>query len=252
MKSVVFVTGATSGFGEACAKLYSQNGHPVVITGRRAERLEKLAEELKENAPVLPLTFDVRKRESVIEAVNSLPKEFSEVEILINNAGLALGTSPAYEANLDDWDTMVDTNIKGLMYCTHAILPGMVSRNRGHIINIGSIAASTPYPGGNVYGATKSFVAQFSLNLRADLVDKNIRVTDIRPGLAETEFSVVRFNGDQEKANKIYKGTKPLVAEDIAQTCWLATSLPEHVNINYLEVMPTCQAWGNFVVHRER
>lgn len=250
MKPIVFITGASSGFGEACAKLLSENNFPLIITGRRADRLEKLANELSKNAPVLPLAFDIREKKTVLNAISSIPSKFSEIGILINNAGLALGTAPADKAELEDWETMVDTNIKGLMYCTHAILPRMVKRSRGQIINIGSIAANWPYPGGNVYGATKSFVAQFSLNLRADLIDKNIRVTDIQPGLAETEFSIVRYKGNKDLADKVYKNTIPLIAKDIAEIVHYVCTLPEHININSLEVMPTCQAWGPFAIYK--
>jgi 3-hydroxy acid dehydrogenase/malonic semialdehyde reductase len=173
------------------------------------------------------------------------------VDVLVNNAGLALGLEPAQAADLDDWETMVDTNIKGLMYCTRAILPGMVERKRGHVVNVGSIAGAWPYPGGNAYGATKAFVAQFSRNLRADLLGKNIRVTDVEPGLAETEFSVVRFKGDQERADKVYTGTQPLTGVDIAEIVHWVVSLPAHVNVNSVEVMPTGQAWGPLAIHRD-
>jgi len=178
-------------------------------------------------------------------------KPFQEIDVLINNAGLALGLEPAHEADLNQWETMVNTNIKGLMYCTRQILPGMVERGRGHIINIGSVAGSTSYPGGNVYGATKAFVKQFSNNLRSDLLGTPIRITNIEPGLAETEFSVVRFAGDRDRAAEVYKGTQPLAAEDIAEIVYWVTNLPQHVNINCLEVMPVCQAWGPFAIHRQ-
>jgi len=184
--------------------------------------------------------------------VTGLPVEYRDIDILLNNAGLALGLEPAYAADLDEWETMVDTNIKGLLYMTRLILPGMVARKKGHIINIGSIAGSWPYPGGNAYGATKAFVQQFSRNLRADLRGTGIRVTNIEPGLAESEFSVVRFGGDHDKAAKVYEGTQPLTPADIAETVFWTASRPAHVNINSVEVMPVCQTWDNFAISRNR
>ena len=249
MTGTAFITGATAGFGEATAKLFSRHGWRLVLAGRREERLAALAARL--GTPVHPVRLDVRDRAAVFRAVESLPAEFREVDLLVNNAGLALGLEPAAAADLDDWDTMVDTNVKGLMYCTRAVLPGMVERGRGHVINIGSIAGSWPYPGGNAYGATKAFVKQFSHNLRADLQGTGVRVTNIEPGLAETEFSVVRFKGDAEKAAGVYRGTQPLRGEDIAEIVhWVATR-PAHVNVNRVEVMPTGQAWGPLAIHRE-
>ncbi|MDO9547432.1 MAG: SDR family NAD(P)-dependent oxidoreductase, partial [Candidatus Marinimicrobia bacterium] len=200
---------------------------------------------------VLTISLDVRNRGDVFEKFQALPLEFAAIDVIVNNAGLALGLLPAHEADLDDWETMIDTNIKGLVYCTRAILPKMVERNSGLIINIGSIAGNWPYPGGNVYGATKAFVQQFSRNLRADLLGKNIRVTNLEPGIAETEFSIVRYHGDEEKAQKVYQHTKALSAEDIADIIWWLANSPEHVNINQLEVMPTLQAWGPLAVFRE-
>jgi 3-hydroxy acid dehydrogenase / malonic semialdehyde reductase len=187
----------------------------------------------------------------VERTLERLPPEFLETDILINNAGLSLGLEPAYQAELDDWEIMVDTNIKGVMYFTRLVLPGMVERNRGHIINIGSVAAGYPYPGGNVYGATKAFVKQFSLNLKADLLGTAVRVTDIEPGLAETEFSLVRFKGDVEKAEGVYRGTKPISAEDLAEIIFWVSNLPAYININLLEVMPVCQAFGFFAIDRK-
>jgi len=250
MKKTVLITGASAGFGEACARKYAGQGNRLVLAARRLEKLEALQQQLSDTECHL-VQLDVRDRNGVAEKLLSLPEPFRQVDILINNAGLALGLEPAHEADLDKWENMVDTNIKGLIYCTRQILPGMVKRRRGHIVNIGSVAGSTPYPGGNVYGATKAFVKQFSNNLRADLLDTPIRVTNIEPGLAETEFSVVRFNGDTERAAEVYKGTQPLTATDIAEIIHWVTDLPPHVNINRLEVMPVCQAWGPFAIHRQ-
>ena len=248
----IFITGASSGFGAACARIFAQPGNRLVLAARRVDPLLALQEELTAAAEIHIIPLDVRDREAVQGAVESLPERFREIDVLLNNAGLALGLEPAHRVNLDDWDTMVDTNIKGLMYCTRSLLPGMVERNRGHIINMGSVAAKYPYPGGNVYGATKAFVAQFSRNLRADLLGTRIRVTNIEPGMAETEFSVVRFKGDASKAGSIYQNTEPLTGGDIAEIAYFVATLPEHVNINSLEVMPTCQAWGPLAVHREK
>jgi NADP-dependent 3-hydroxy acid dehydrogenase YdfG len=222
----------------------------LILAARRLDKLKALQQELSDTESYL-LQLDVRDRNAVDEALKSLPEPFGKVDILINNAGLALGLEPAHETNLDNWENMVDTNIKGLMYCSRKILPGMVKRQRGHIVNIGSVAGSTPYPGGNVYGATKAFVKQFSNNLRSDLIGTPIRVTNIEPGLAETEFSLVRFGWDAERAAEVYKGTQPLTAEDIAEIIYWVTSMPSHVNINSLEVMPVCQAWGPFVISRQ-
>ncbi|MEJ2635020.1 MAG: SDR family oxidoreductase [Calditrichia bacterium] len=249
MGKIAFITGATAGFGESCARRFADEGWDLVLAARRRERLESLKNELNTSVHIIPL--DVRDRKAVQQAVDDLPAAFREVDVLVNNAGLALGLQPAYETDLDDWDAMVDTNIKGLMYCTRSLLPGMVERNRGHIINLGSIAGSWPYPGGNVYGSTKAFVKQFSNNLRADLYGSKVRVTNIEPGLAETEFSIVRFKGDKEKAAKVYEGANPLTPEDIAEIIYWAATLPGHVNINRVEVMPTSQTWGPFSVYRE-
>jgi 3-hydroxy acid dehydrogenase / malonic semialdehyde reductase len=244
----VMITGATSGFGEACARKFASAGDKLVLFARRMDRLEKLKQALA--VPVHIVRLDVRDRQSVERTLSSLPPEFSEIDILLNNAGLSLGLEPAYQTDLDDWETMVETNIKGLMYFTRLVLPGMVERNRGHIFNISSVAASYPYPGGNVYGATKAFVKQLSLNLKADLLGTAVRVTDIEPGLAETEFSLVRFKGDVEKAEGVYKGTKPISPGDIAEIIFWVSNLPAHVNINLLEVMPVCQSFGFFAIDR--
>jgi len=251
MAKTIIITGATSGFGKACAIKFAEGGWRLILTGRRIERLNELRKLLSEKTDILTLSFDIRNRTEVFKNLNTLTDEFSKVDVLLNNAGLALGLSPSHETDLDDWDTMIDTNIKGLVYCTRAILPGMISRNSGQIINIGSIAASWPYPGGNVYGASKAFVQQFSRNLRADLLGTNVRVMNIEPGIAETEFSIVRFKGDREKAKKVYQNTRALSAEDIADIIWWIANTPEHVNVNQLEVMPTQQAWGPLAIHRK-
>ncbi len=250
MKKTAFITGATSGFGRACAEIFAEKGWDLVLSGRREDRLQELQKKFAEVA-VHVVVCDVRKRKQVEAMVAGLPDSHADIDLLVNNAGLALGMKPAQEADLDDWETMVDTNIKGLMYVTRALLPGMVSRGRGHIINMGSIAGSWPYPGGNTYGSTKAFVEQFSNNLRADLHGTGIRVSNIEPGLAESEFSVVRFHGDRKKADAVYEGIDPLTPEDIAEMVYWLTDRPRHVNINRLEVMPVCQSWGPFAIHRK-
>lgn len=250
--STVFITGASSGFGAAAARLFARDGARLVLAARRADRLQALKDELQALVPVHVVALDVRDRQAVADAFANLPAEFATIDVLVNNAGLALGLENAPKANLDDWDSMIDTNIKGLAYCTRAALPGMVERKRGHVINIGSVAGSYPYPGGNVYGGTKAFVEQFSLNLRAELLGSNVRVTVIEPGMCETEFSLVRFKGDEGKADSVYAGMTPLSAEDIANTIHWVASLPAHVNINILEVMPVEQANGGFAVHRAK
>lgn len=242
------VTGASAGIGAACAELLSAAGARLVLTGRRTDRLEALASRLP--GPSHLLTFDVSVRSEVEAALARLPAPFSEVDLLVNNAGLGLGLEPAHTASLEDWETMVDTNCKGLLYVTRALLPGMVARNRGHVVNLGSVAANFPYPGGNVYGATKAFVHQFSQNLKADLVGTRVRVTNIEPGMVETEFSLVRFKGDAARADATYKGMEPLTARDIADIVVWAATRPPHVNINVVEVMPADQAFGPFAVKR--
>jgi 3-hydroxy acid dehydrogenase/malonic semialdehyde reductase len=247
---IVFVTGASAGFGTAIARRFTKEGHQVVAVGRRQERLDTLAQELGRER-VLTQVLDVRDREAVTAAIAGLPKEFADISLLVNNAGLALGLEPAHNAQLDAWDEMVDTNVKGLMYVTRAVLPGMVARNRGHVINMGSIAATYPYPGGNVYGASKAFVRQFSLNLRADLAGTKVRVTDIEPGLVGgTEFSKVRFRGDGDRAAKMYQGADALTPDDVAEAVYWVASLPPRVNINALEMMPVTQTFGPLPVHR--
>jgi NADP-dependent 3-hydroxy acid dehydrogenase YdfG len=246
MTNTILITGATSGFGAACARRFAAAGWRLVLTGRRRERLENLQAELGA-AVAATLTFDVRDRQAVAAALRDLPK----IDVLLNNAGLALGQEPAWQTDLDDWETMVDTNVKGVMYCTRAVLPGMVARNRGHIINLGSTAGSWPYPGGNVYGASKAFVQQFSRNLRADLLGTRVRVTNLAPGMAESEFSQVRFKGNEQRAASVYRGAEPLRPEDIAEIVFFVATLPPHVNVNTLEVMPVDQAWGPLAVHRQ-
>ncbi len=244
-----FVTGATAGFGAALARRFIAGGLKVAGTGRRDDRLAALAKELGPNFH--PLHLDVRKRAAVNAAIRALPAPFAEPDILVNNAGLALGLEPAPKADLDDWETMIDTNIKGVVYCTRALLPGMVARDRGHIVNIGSVAGSYPYPGGNVYGASKAFVHQFSLNLRADLLGSQVRVTSFEPGMAETEFSLVRFKGDAARAKAPYQGLKPMSAEDIAEMIFYITAVvPPHVNVNRIELMPVMQAFSPFAFKR--
>jgi NADP-dependent 3-hydroxy acid dehydrogenase YdfG len=249
-RKCILITGASSGFGEACARRFAAAGNDLVLCARRLHRLEALADSLPSACQVDLQQLDVTDRNATAAFVARLPEGFREIDVLVNNAGLALGLEPAYEADPEDWETMVDTNIKGLMRITREILPGMVARGRGHIVNIGSVAASWPYPGGNAYGATKAFVQQFSRGLRADLLGSPVRVSNIEPGLAETEFSLVRMKGDAQKAGSVYTDTHPLCAEDIAEIVYWVTSLPPHVNVNALEVMPVCQAWGAMAIDR--
>jgi 3-hydroxy acid dehydrogenase / malonic semialdehyde reductase len=244
-----FVTGASNGFGAAIVRRFAAEGVRVVALARRQDRLAGLAAELGDG--VLPVRLDVRDRAAVQDVVAGLPAEFAEIDVLVNNAGLAKGLKPAQEADLDDWEEMIDTNCKGLVYCTRTILPGMVERRRGHVVNLGSVAGTYPYPGGNVYGATKAFVHQFSLNLRSDLHGTGVRVTSVEPGLSgETEFSTVRFGGDQDKADAVYAGTQPLVPADIAEAVYWVVSQPAHVNINTIEMMPVTQSFAPFQVYR--
>lgn len=251
MSQIALITGATSGFGAACARRFAAHGWTLILCGRRQDRLDALRAELAATVPVHAFPLDVRDETAVNATIAALPVEFSEVDLLVNNAGLALGLEPAQRCDMDDWQRMIDTNIKGLLYCTRAILPGMVARNRGHVVNIGSVAGNYPYPGGNVYGATKAFVKQFSLNLRADLLGTRVRVTNIEPGLAESEFSLVRFKGDDSKAARIYEGTQPLRPEDIADIVYWAATCPAHININRVEVMPVNQAFAPFAISRD-
>lgn len=243
------VTGATSGFGWAICKRLIKAGYKVIGTGRRVERLEALRAELGDH--FFPLAFDVSNREQTEKVLNSRPYEWRGVDLLVNNAGLALGLEPAHQANLDDWYQMIDTNIKGLVTVTRLILPGMVERNSGHIINIGSIAGTYAYPGGNVYGGTKAFVEQFSLNLRADLAGTAIRVSNIEPGLCgDTEFSHVRFKGDDEKAAKVYENVPFIKPEDIAEMILWLNQQPVYVNVNRIEVMSIAQSFSGLTVTR--
>ena len=249
MKTIL-ITGATSGFGLACGRRFAADGWQLIITGRRAERLQSLADEFPDT-PMHQIVLDIRDRRQIEAMVADLPGQFKNIDVLLNNAGLALGVAPAQEASLEDWETMVDTNIKGLCILTRNVLPGMVERNRGHIINMGSVAGTYPYPGGNVYGASKAFVKQFSNNLLTDLVHTKIRVTNIEPGLAQTEFSIVRMHGDKNKADDLYKGTQPITGDNIAEIVHWVASVPAHININAVEVMPVCQSCGPFVIHRD-
>ena len=249
MSLTVLVTGATSGFGRAIAERLVRDGHRVIAAGRRRERLEELKSALGE--ALMPLALDVTDSAAVAALPGSLTEGWRAVDVLVNNAGLALGLAPAHQSDLAQWDTMVATNITGLIHMTRALLPGMVERDHGHVVNLGSIAGSYPYPGGHVYGGTKAFVKQFSLNLKADLVGTHVRVTDVEPGLCGgTEFSNVRFAGDDAKAAKVYEGTEPLTAEDIAEAVAWVVALPRHVNINRIEMMPTCQASGPLAIKR--
>jgi 3-hydroxy acid dehydrogenase/malonic semialdehyde reductase len=246
---IVFVTGASAGFGAAIARAFVKGGHRVVATARRKNRLDALAAEL--GSALLPYELDVCDRAAVEAMPAALPAEFAAIDVLVNNAGLALGLEPAHRANFDDWQKMIDTNCTGLVAVTRAFLPGMVERNCGHIVNLGSVAANYAYAGGNVYGATKAFVRQFSLNLRADLAGTALRVTDIEPGLCGgTEFSNVRFKGDDEKAEKVYDNVAPLTAQDIADSIYWIATRPKHVNINTIELMPVAQSFAGLSVHR--
>jgi 3-hydroxy acid dehydrogenase/malonic semialdehyde reductase len=244
----VLVTGASAGFGNAIARRFAASGARVVVSARRGDRLAALASELGDQIHTVEL--DVQDRAAVEAAIDALPPAFAEIDVLVNNAGLAKGLEPAQRASLDDWDQMIDTNCKGLVYATRAVLPGMVARGRGHVINLGSVAGSYPYPGGNVYGATKAFVHQFSLNLRSDLHGTGVRVTCVEPGMANTEFSLVRFAGDQGRANAVYNGVDPLRAEDIADTVHWVAAAPPHMNVNTIEIMATAQSFSPFQIYR--
>jgi NADP-dependent 3-hydroxy acid dehydrogenase YdfG len=251
MNKIVMVTGATAGFGRATSEIFAKNGYNIIITGRRKERLEVLEKVLLEKGKikVLSLNFDVRNLEEVNSAVNNLPQEWKSIDILVNNAGLAVGLDHIDKGNIDDWERMIDTNMKGLLYVTRAVTPLMVARNKGHIFNLGSIAGKDAYENGNVYCASKAAVASLSKSMRIDLLHNNIRVTHIAPGMAETEFSLVRFKGDSERANNVYKGIDALTGDDIANIIFYCATLPDHVCINDLEVTPTQQA---SVVHNYR
>lgn len=246
----VLITGASAGFGKALAERLVANGHRVIGCARRLDKLNALAETLGE--AFLPVVMDVSDTASIPQIIADLPDDFKQIDVLVNNAGLALGTEPAHKASLDDWIRMTDTNIKGLMALTHAVLPAMVARDNGYIINVGSIAGSWPYFGGNVYGATKAFVKQFSLNLRADLIGTQVRVTNLEPGnVAGTEFSNVRYHGDDDKAAKVYDGFKTMTGEDIGDILlWLIES-PAHINVNRLEVMPVAQTYNGLTIAKQ-
>ena len=247
---VTFITGATSGFGAAAARRYVAAGGKVIATGRRTERLEELQAELgADNCHII--TLDIRDRAAIDAAIAAIPAPFAGINIVLANAGLALGLQPAQETDITDWETMIATNVTGFVYTIRALLPGMIARGGGHVVTLGSVAGDYPYPGGSVYGATKAFVKQFALNLRSDVQGKNIRVTNIEPGLTETEFSIVRFKGDEGKAAKPYEGTKAMNAEDIAESIFWSTTLPAHVNVNRLQLMATTQAFGPFDIYRE-
>lgn len=246
---IVFVTGASSGFGAGIARRFVREGHRVIAAARRTDRLAALAAEL--GPALLPVELDVTRQESIEQMLAALPADWQAVDVLVNNAGLALGLEPAHQAHLSDWDTMIATNCQGLVWMTRALLPRMVERGSGHVINIGSVAGSYPYPGGNVYGATKAFVDQFTLNLRADLAGTGVKATNIAPGMAgDTEFSNVRFKGDDAAAAKVYQGIDALTSEDIAEAAYWAATLPAHVNINHIEMMPVCQGFSPFNVKR--
>jgi hypothetical protein len=247
MNRIIMITGATAGFGKATALQFARNGFDIIITGRRKERLDHLERELLSsgNIRVLSLNFDVRNRDEVATVISNLPEEWKDIEILVNNAGLAVGMDHIDAGNIDDWERMIDTNIKGLLYVTRAVAPLMVVRNRGHIFNIGSIAGKESYENGNVYCASKSAVDSLSRSMRIDLLKNNIKVTHIAPGMAETEFSIVRFKGDKEKADSVYKGIDPLTGKDIAEVIYFCATLPEHVCINDLVITPTQQAGVN-------
>ena len=248
MSRTAFITGATSGFGAAAARRFVAGGWRVVATGRRADRLQALVDELGAEH-VHAANFDVRDEAAMRAAIAALPADFADIDLLVNNAGLALGTLAAQQASLDDWRTMISTNIESLVVLTQALLPALIAR-KGGVINISSIAGSYPYPGGNVYGGTKAFVTQFSLGLRSDLHGTGVRVTSIEPGMAETEFTLVRTHGDQSASDKLYAGASPMTAEDIAEQIWYVANLPAHLNINRLEIMPVTQSFAGFQVFR--
>lgn len=249
---IAFITGATAGFGKATAELFASHGWNIIITGRRKTRLEVLERRLKEkyNVDVLTLSFDVRNPDEVKKTIDSLPEKWKAIDLLVNNAGLAAGLNPIHEGLISDWEEMIDTNIKGLLYMTRAIAPIMVKNGKGHIVNIGSIAGKEVYANGNVYCATKHAVDALTKATRIDLVQYGIKVTQIAPGMAETEFSIVRFKGDDEKAKNVYKGLQPLTANDIAETIWWIVNRPAHVNINDIVIMPTAQANSTTAVRK--
>lgn len=251
-KKIVLITGASSGIGEGCARKFAMNGYRLILNGRNVEKLNAVKKELEDEyqADVCLLPFDVRRREAAKAALESLPAEWKEIDVLINNAGLVIGVDKEYEGDLDEWDVVIDTDVKALLAMTRLVVPGMVERGRGHVINMGSIAGDYAYPGGSVYCACKAAVKALSDGLRIDLVDTPVRVTNIKPGLVETNFSVVRFRGDRSAADNVYKGIKPLNGDDIAEVAYFAASVPEHIQIAEVLVMPVHQATGTIVSRR--
>ena len=251
MKKIAFITGASSGIGEACARRFAAGGYDLIITARRADRLEALRTRLEaEGTRVKCLVFDVRDADAATRAVESLEPEWQKIDVLINNAGLALGLDREYEGDPEDWNTMIDTNIKGLLTMTRLIVPGMVARDEGHVINVGSVAGDAAYAKGNVYCATKAAVKAITDGLRIDVAESAVRVTNLKPGLVETEFSQVRFHGDTEKAETVYKGIKPLTGDDIADVAYYAASAPKHVQIAEVLILATHQASGSVVARK--
>jgi len=251
MNKTVLITGATSGIGLACARKFAANGDRLILTGRNRQQLEQTGRELTEKGTqVLTLVFDVRNREEASKCIDTLPEEWREIDVLVNNAGLALGLEPEYEGDLDDWETMIDTNIKGLLTMTRLVVPGMVSRNRGHIINVGSVAGDAAYAGGNVYCATKAAVKALTDGLRIDVAPTAVRVTNLKPGLVETNFSNTRFHGDTDRAATVYQGIKPLTGDDIADVAVFAANAPEHVQIAEVLILATHQASGSVIVRK--
>ena len=248
MNKIVLIAGATSGIGLACARKFAANGDKLILTGRNEQRLAEIKKEL--DTEVITLAFDVRNREEAEKQISSLPADWQNIDVLVNNAGLALGLEPEYEGDLDDWGTMIDTNIKGLLTMTRLVVPGMVKRNQGHIINVGSVAGDAAYAGGNVYCATKAAVKALSDGLRIDVADTAIRVTNLKPGLVETNFSNVRFRGDNERATNAYKGIKPLTGDDIADVAVYAANAPAHVQIAEVLILATHQASGSVIVRK--
>ena len=253
MNKIVLITGATSGIGLGCARKFAANGDRLILTGRNEQRLEEISKELTEKGTqVITLAFDVRDREKATQCIENLPAEWKEIDVLVNNAGLALGLEPEYQGSFDDWDTMVDTNIKGLLTMTRLIVPGMVQRDRGHIINVGSVAGDAAYANGNVYCATKAAVKTITDGLRIDVANTAVRVTNLKPGLVETNFSNTRFHGDTERAANVYKGIKPLTGDDIADVAVFAANAPEHVQLAEILVLATHQGSGSVIVRQNQ
>ena len=251
-RKIALITGATSGIGEACARKFAEDGYDLILTGRNVDKMKAVERQARERgADVLPLIFDVRDRKAATAAVNSLAGKWAVVDVLINNAGLALGLEKEYEGDIDDWETMIDTNIKGLLTMTRLVVPGMVERNKGHVINIGSVAGDAAYAGGNVYCATKAAVKALTDGLRIDVAHTAVRVTNVKPGLVETNFSVIRFHGDNERADNVYKGIKPLTGDDIADVALYAANAPEHVQVAEVLVLATHQANGTVIDRKQ-